>query len=404
MTTGGDSSKPDFLAFASNAKDIAVLKEFAAAHNWSDNVVFQGDIRTGADFLRSNGSPTLLLVEIPSAEEAPALLDVLADVCDPETKVIITGDVNEYSFYCWLTDIGVFSYLLKPLTLPMLESAYAKSVEPPPSAGKVEKQPAKVIAVLGTRGGVGATTVTLNLAGIIAASTKKSVALVDIDPQEGSISLQLDIEPSRGLRDALEKPDRIDALFIERVMTKPLKNLSVLSAEESLQERLSVHDHAADTLLRELRAKFDVVILDIPRYLNPFSRQCIKQADHILLVTELSLLCLRDALRLGDLLRDVLKLKPPVLVAQRVGSAAKYEMQPGEFEKGINGKIAYRIPFAPDVFMQIGNEIPAVKFRGNPATKQLFALAESLVPEAKGKVEVKETKSFSLFKKGKKEE
>ena len=102
--------------------------------------------------------------------------------------------------------------------------------------------------------------------------------------------------------------------------------------------------------------------------------------------------------------RNDRKLKPPIVVASRVGVAGKYEMQAGEFEKGINGKIAHRVPYAPDVYMQISNEIPAVKQRGHAATKALYALAEQLVPEAKGKVEVKETKSFSLFKKGKKEE
>ncbi len=241
---------------------------------------------------------------------------------------------------------------------------------------------------MGTRGGVGATTVTLNLAGIIADLSKKQVALVDIDPQEGSIALMLDIEPSRGLRDALEKPDRIDSLFIERVMSKPLKNLAVLSAEESLHDRINIHDDAADTLLKEVREKFDVVVLDIPRYLSPFARQCLKQADHVVLVTELTLLSLRDALRLGDLMRETLKIKPAVIVANRVGFAPKQEMQPVDFEKGVGTKIARSIPFAPELFMQIGvsNEIPPLKMKSPCRCSSRYCkhLAEQLVPEAKG--------------------
>lgn len=398
--SGSDKSsvKPPLLAFVSTEKDLETLKAFALSHQWADAGIQQGDIKTAAEFLKAHTSPELLVVEIPSAQEAPELLDALANVCDPDTKVITTGNINEYSFYCWLMDLGIFSYLLKPLTAQALENAYLKSVEPPAAIAKQEKPPGKVIAVMGTRGGVGATSLTINLAGIIADLSKKHVALIDIDPQEGSVALALDIEPSRGLRDALEKPDRIDSLFIERVMTKPLKNLSVLSAEESLQERLNIHDHSADALLKELRAKFDVVILDVPRHLNIFGRACLKQAEHVVVVTDLTLLSLRDALRLGDMMRESLKMKPPIMVANRMGFASKHEMQVGDFEKGINGKISYRVPFVPDVYMQIGSDIPALKQKSHAAVKPLYELAAQLVPEAKQKsAGQKESKKFSLM-------
>jgi len=395
--------RPPLLAFVSDSADIGTLKAFANAHQWADDGIHQGDIRTAAQFLKSHTSPVLLVVEIPSASEAPALLDALADVCDAGTKVITIGAVNEYSFYCWLMDLGIFSYLLKPLTVPMLENAYLKSVEPAATVATREKQPGRIIAVMGTRGGVGTTTVSLNLAGIMAGHSGKLVALVDIDAQEGSIALALDIEPSRGVRDALEKPDRIDSLFIERVMSRPIKNLSVLSAEESLQDQLNVHDSAAEALIRELRDKFAVVVLDIPRHLTPFGRQCLAYADQVVLVTELTLLSLRDALRLSDLMRESLKMKPPVIVANRMGFAPRHEMEADDFERGINGKIAHRVPFAPDVFMQVSSDIPALKQKVHAAVKPLYALAEQLVPETGGKAETQKRNPLDLFRKRKKE-
>jgi len=399
-TSSGDSSaKPPFLAFVTDGADIETLKTFAGTHQWSEGGIYQGDIRTAAQFLKSNPSPVLLVVEIPSAAEAPALLDALADVCDPDTKVITIGTVNEYSFYCWLMDLGIFSYLLRPLTVQMLEGAYLKSIAPSLSVVSREKQPGKIIAVMGTRGGVGTTTISLNLSGIIAEQSGKPTALVDIDPQEGSIALQLDIEPSRGLREALERPDRIDSLFIERVMTKPLKNLSVLSAEESLQDSLTIHNAAADALLKELRGKFSVIILDMPRYLNAFSKQCLKQADAVVLVTELTLLSLRDAMRLSDMMRESLKMKPPLIVANRIGLAPKYEMEIGDFEHGVNGKVAHRIPFAPEVFMQVSSDIPVLKQKAHAAVRSISALAEQLVPEAKGKVIMPKKNPLDVFTK-----
>ena len=394
-----NQDKPPFMAFATDAKDIEVLKEFAASKGWSQADIHQGDIKTATEFLKKHTSPVLLFVELPSAAEAPALLDTLADVCDPDTKVITTGTINEYSFYCWLMDIGIFSYMLRPITLQALDTNYDKSIASPSSGSRVGKSPGKIIAVIGTRGGVGASTISLNLAGAIADLSRKQVALVDVDPHEGTIALALDIEPSRGMRDALEKPDRIDSLFIERVMSKPLKNLSVISAEESLNEHVATHENAANALLKELRDKFDVVVLDVPRHLNAYARQCLKHADHVVMVTELTLLSLRDALRLSDVLRETLKMQPPLIVVNRAGFIPKHEMQVADFEKGVSAKIAQRIPFAPEMFMQIGTEIPSIKMKSHAALKPLHGLVEQLLPDVKPRSGGKDAKKGFFSKK-----
>jgi pilus assembly protein CpaE len=392
-----------FLAFAKDAADLETLKAFAEAHQWHATCIQQGDIKTATQYLKDNAAPSLLLVEIASAAEAPALLDGLAEVCDASTKVIVIGSINEYSFYCWLTEIGISSYLLKPLTAPMLDAALAKSVEKTSGAGKTEKPLAKTIAVLGARGGVGASTVALNLAGVIAEQSKKKVALADMDAQEGTIALTLDLEPSRGFREALEKPDRVDSLFIDRVMSKPHKYLSILSAEESLQERLAIHENAASALIKEMRDKFDVVVMDIPRYLSPFGRACLAEADNVVVVAELTLASLRDTLRISDLMRESLKMKPPVIVINRKG-ATKHEMKAGDFEKGVNAQIAHSISFAPDLFMPVSTDIPALKVKTHAAVKPLYQLAEQLVPEAKSSLIVKESKKLGGLFKGKKKD
>ncbi len=367
---------------------------------WSQADVHQGDILTAVDYLKKHKSPVLLLVEIPNAADAPAQLDALADVCDPDTKVITAGLINEYSFYCWLMDIGIFAYMLRPLAIPALDANYDKSIAPPSSGAKAGKAAGKIISVIGTRGGVGASTISLNLAGIIADLSRKQVALVDVDPHEGTLALALDIEPSRGMRDALEKPDRIDSLFIERVMNKPLKNLSVMSSEEAMHELVVPHESAAHSLIKELRDKFDVVVMDVPRHLTPYIRQCLKLSDHVVMVAELSLLSLRDALRLSDVLRESLKAKPPVIVVNRAGAFPKHEMPLADFEKGVSAKIAQRVPFAPELFMQIGTEIPVLKTKSHAAVKPIQALAEQLIPEAKTrKAPEKESGKFSFLKK-----
>jgi pilus assembly protein CpaE len=391
--------KPPFIAFASDAKDIETLKEFATSRQWSLDDIQQGDIRTATEFLKNHPSPALLLVELPSASEAPAQLDALAEVCDPDTKVITIGAINEYSFFCWLMEIGIFSYMLRPLTVQALDANYDKSLAPATGNARHGKPPAKVIAVIGTRGGVGASTISLNLAGIIADASRKQIALLEVDPHEGALALALDIEPSRGMRDALEKPERIDSLFVERVVSKPLKNLAVISSEETLHEQVDAQENAADALIRELRNQFDVVVMDVPRHLNAYARQCMKHAGQVVVVTELTLLSLRDALRLSDIIRETLKMQPPVIVVNRAGASPKQEMQVADFEKGVNSKVAQKIPFAPDLFMQIGTEIPVLKMRSHAAVPPMQELAQLLIPEAKPRAAAKGAKKGGLFSK-----
>ncbi len=391
------NTRPDFLAFAAE-EDVAQLRAFAAKHGWHESTVLTGDIHTATEYLKNHSSPQLLLVDLHSVDGAAADIDALADVCEAGTKVVVTGSVNEYSFYCWLTEIGISSYLLKPLSVQALETAYQKSQQSAAAPAVPEKKKAKVIAVVGARGGVGASTLAINIAGLAAEVAGKEVALIDAEMQEGTIALTLDIEPTRGMRDVLEKPERIDDLFAQRVMTKIGNNLSVLCAEEPMSDRITLHDNAASTLLDSLHAKFDVVVVDLPRYLSPFGRSVLEQTAHVVLVADMTLASLRDTLRIGDLLRDAAHITSLLPVANRVGQGKGQEVPKADFEKGIGAELAGYIPFAPEVFMHIGNDIPVVKNKNHAASKALRAFAAQMLPELEEKTEAKKLLGLDFLK------
>lgn len=399
------SAKVPFYAFVTQEADVAAIKAFAEKKGLPAGGVLQGDASAAAEFLKSNPPSTVLMVEVPSAEAAPALLNGLADVCDPTTKVIVVGSINEYSFFCWLTEIGISSYLLKPLTGQMLDTAWAKAVEPPPSAaGQPAKAPARFIGFIGTRGGVGSTTLSILFSTMLAQQPAdeegkaKKVALVDLDPQDGSVALLLDIDPSRGLREALERPDRIDSLFLDRVMQKSALGFSVLSAEEGLHEQPHYHAQAPDILVAELQRQFDIVVLDVPRRITPFVRGFLAMCDPIFAVTDLSLLGLRDSLRLSDLFRDYLRIKLPVFIANRAGMAGKHELGKADFKKAVSADVAYQFPFAPEFFVPISADLKIKANKKAAAYKVLEQLVnDTLPPPAKEG----EAKKGGLLKRGK---
>jgi pilus assembly protein CpaE len=387
-------ARSPFLAFVGDAQDQETLKAFAGVRGWPDSGVLQGDIGTAVEFLGKHASPTLLVIEVKDVDAASAQLDALANACEPDTKVVIVGSVNEYSFYCWLMDIGIFSYLLKPLTLAALEGMWQKASEPPPATAKSAREPGRVIGLIGTRGGVGVTSLSIALAACVAGQGKRT-ALVDLDPQDGSVSLLLDLEPSRGFREALEKPDRIDNLFLDRVMNKAEAGMYVLSAEEGLNERVQHHEHAAEALLKELREKFEVVVLDLPRTVNPFYRNCLKLCDQVAVVSDLTLQGLRDGLRLADLFRDFLKIKPPLFIANRAGFAPKFEMTPADYAKGLKQEVKFHVPFAPEIFMDL---TASLKETGAPALKTVRQIAQALLPELAGDDGAPEKRTLPMMK------
>lgn len=379
-----------FQAFLSHTDSQQTVKSYADKNGWSASQVHGGDITAAIAYLKDHPSPDILLVELPSAAEAPALLDKLADVCAPTTKVVATGQINEFSFYRWLTELGIVNYLLQPVKAEELDKT-VQQIKQPVAVTEKKPQLGMLVAVIGTRGGVGATTAAVNLGYILSHEHKKKTAVVDLDPHFGTVAMAFDLEPGRGLKDAFEKPDRVDALFIDRVMIKQSEHLWILSSEEAASDEIKIAPRAAEHLLGFLRNRFSVVVVDIPRHLDDAGRQTLKQADHIIIVSEANLASLRDAMRLSDYCREKLRTKKPLHLLNRIGLAKKYELAKPNFEKSLNDKVSYEIPFIHEAFANSNVGEPMVKTAtGGPAATVYRTMASDLLgggppeEEAKG--------------------
>src|SRR4028119_2494927 len=120
-------------------------------------------------------------------------------------------------------------------------------------------------AVIGVRGGVGASTIATSLAWLLGERARRSTALLDLDVHFGTGALALDLEPGRGLTDAIENPSRLDGLVIERAMGRANEKLCILSAEAPLNQPLINDGTAYFQLQEEIRNAFEATVLDLPR-------------------------------------------------------------------------------------------------------------------------------------------
>ncbi|MEM8915286.1 MAG: hypothetical protein AAGC83_05565, partial [Pseudomonadota bacterium] len=236
-----------------------------------------------------------------------------------------------------LTSIGVTDYLVKPVDAQDLRRSLlaAESTE---SRGDVQAD-GRLITITGVRGGAGSSSVALGVAQQLSLGGKRQVALVDLDVYFGTLALSLDLEPGRGLRNALEHPDRIDALFVASALVNLSDSLFILGGEEPLDDLIYIQPEAIVSLIEELRRIFDLVVVDIPRHLVPYSHPIYEASEAAAIVTDLSLAGLRDTMRVRELISNARPGTTPLVVGNRLGYGKHFELDMAEFCKTLGGPL-----------------------------------------------------------------
>lgn len=333
-----------FLAFCMDPASNAAVDRAVGDMMLPHTSIRKGGVKDAVRYLSEHPSPKLLMVDISGSDLPLSDIDNLADVCEPGVTVIAIGERNDCGLFRDLLHHGVADYLVKPLSPSLLQRAIGNVAERE-EAAKSNSKLGKLVAVMGARGGVGATTIATSFSWIVAQQRRRRVALVDLDLQFGTVALSLDIEPSHGLREALENPDRIDSLFMDRVMTQHSDRLFVMSAEESPDETLLLDFGAVELLINELRSKFHYVVVDLPRNATPSTHQVLESATDLILVSDFSLAGMRDTMRTLGFLPTLNASSNVMIVVNRAGEHKQGEMPRSEFEKGIGRKIDFILPF-----------------------------------------------------------
>ena len=363
-----------FMAFVSDDQAEAAVSEAARRLLLPFASVQRGGIQAAIKKLGENRSPKFLLVDLSDSELPLSDMNMLADVCEPGVTVIAMGSRNDVGLFRDLLASGVSDYLVKPVTPELIQNALGKIVE----TGQPQAQPTaiaqklgRLVAVMGTRGGVGASTVAVNCAWFLANEVKRRVALVDLDLQSGTTALYLDVEPSHGLREALEDPTRIDSLFIERVATKAGERLIVLSGEEPLDLPVAMDVPGVEALIAELRQQFHYVVVDAPRQFGPVAKHILETASSLVLVTDLTLPAVRETTRILQLANAQGSRAGRVVVANKTGQYGAGLVTKDEFQRQTGHGIDHEIPFD-------AKAVTESLLNGQPIVQQTGAIAKSL--------------------------
>jgi pilus assembly protein CpaE len=350
----GMALRDPFAAFVCDEATAELLRPIAVEHGWAPEKVNKGGLRNAVQSLSVSASPNILFVDLSESGDPLNDINALAEVCEPGTVVIAAGQVNDVRLYRDLVASGIQDYLLKPFSAEQLRDTFANAqltISGPRVNEPSIERPHVLAAVIGVRGGVGASTIATSVAWLMGDKASRSTALLDLDIHFGTGALSLDLEPGRGLTDAIENPSRIDGLFIERAMVRANEKLSVLSAEAPINQPMLTDGSAFFQLQEEMRAAFETTILDLPRPMLVQYPHLVNDAHVCIVVVELTLAATRDAIRILSWLKSNAPQAKVVVVANRVSTGAQ-EITRKDFEKSIERGIDIVIPFDPKAATQ----------------------------------------------------
>jgi pilus assembly protein CpaE len=340
------------MAFVADGESEALLTSCLARLSVANPLIRRGGLPSAIRYLGTERSPESMIVDISGAEMPASQIHDLLELCEPGVTVIAIGDRNDVGLYRDLVRAGVSEYIVKPVTAQLLANAL---IGTPASSegGPISRKLGKVVAVVGSRGGVGATTLAIQLALYFANQQNRRVVLLDLDLHTGDCALALDLKPTPGLREALTNPSRIDSVFLDRMMAIHGDRLFVLSAEEPLRADATFTAEAVHTLVGVLRSQFHYIIVDVPRISASPYWQALDTADLRIIVADQTLRSVRDTVRLREGFGATSAEHSNMLVVNRSGESGRRGMTLKDMAK-VKLQPNFVIPFRPSLFIGAG--------------------------------------------------
>jgi len=353
--------------------------------------VQMGGVGAAIEAYQSAPTPNVIMLETETRSQNVLIgLDRLASYCDAGTRVIVIGQVNDVTLYRELVRRGVSEYLISPVETLQAVRAICGLFAAPDA-----KPVGRVVAVVGAKGGVGASTIAHNIAFTMARDLTLDAVVTDLDLAFGTAGLDFKQDPPQGLAEAVFSPDRIDTAFVDRLLAKCTDHLSLLAAPATLDRVYDFGADAFDAIFDSLRATVPCVVLDVPHQWTGWSKQTLIGADDILIVAAPDLANLRNTKNIYDLLKASRPNDhPPHYCLNQVGVPKRPEIKATDFAKALEDEPAAIIPFEPQLFGSAANNGQMIaEISSNHRTAEIF---RQLAQQLTGRAEQKKQRSGLL--------
>ena len=358
--------------------------------------IHMGGVSKAVDQFQSASTPNLIILETAAGGlDIFAQLGQLAEVCDPSTKVVIIGQVNDIVLYRELIKQGISEYIVRPNSpLQIIKTIADLYVDP--SAPPI----GRTIAFVGARGGAGSSTIAHNVGWCTAEEYKSDTVILDLDLPFGTASLDFDQEASAGLVEALTSPERLDDVLLERLLQKHTDHLSLFTAPSMLdRDFVDLDDQAFESVIDIVRGVAPTIVVDVPHIWTNWSKRILTSADEIVVVATPDYASFRNAKNLIDILNGA---RPndsaPKLILNMFDPKAPV-IQPDQYAEHVGIEPTHVFNWEPQLFATAATNVsPITEVNAKSKTAQgLIDLSGQLLGRSEAKTKKPKFSLADLF-------
>lgn len=366
----GDREAPRFLAYVKDQESHDTVTEVIDDMMLPFAEVRYGTTKDAAKAVDRRGGPRVLLADVDDSEVPLSDVESMLEVCEPAVKVIVVGRSASLGLFRELMRAGVTDYVVKPLTKDLVQRAvHVANTGEDPEHGR--GRTGRVMAVMGVRGGVGASTLAASVGWTLASVQRRRVVLVDMDMHTGALGTLFNVRSGHALRNALEAPSQITQEQLERSVTRVSERLYLLDSEEPIGEPVEFDAEGADTLLDMLSQLFHFVIVDLPHSPDPLHQHLLREAQVRVLVAEPTVLAARDAMRRAALITLEAPGYRTYLILNRRWHPSSSDVAPEAFRKTVNKAVDFELPYGK-------GQVAAALNAGEPLAQRSGAVSRAL--------------------------
>ena len=348
----------------------------------------------------SQTTPEIAIIDIDSDEEKAMQLVKSISKTHPTIGVIVVSSQTDGQMILRAMRSGAREFLTSPIQIDELVGALDRVAAN--SNGKQRSNAGNIIAVAGASGGVGNTSIAVNLAVALATNPERSVVLIDLDLALGDADVFLDMIPDYTLLDVAQNISRLDLALLRKSLTKHESGVFLLPRPVQIEDMSSISNDDLKRVIGLLKASFTHLIIDLSKSYSRLDITALESADSIVLLTQLDLPCLRNVVRLLSSLETYDNVNDKIrIVVNRVG-LDKMQISSTKAEETIDRDIFWRIPNNYPVISECRNNgVPLLENAKNAAiTQSICELAEKLsgdFEDDEGKSNKKDRMSWLKF-------
>lgn len=299
----------------------------------------------------------------------------------PECSILVISSSTDSQLILQAMRAGVKEFLTQPVRTEDLVSAIDRISESRFGRGEGKSRGCQVISVCGATGGVGSTSIAVNLGCVLAQDPNNSVCLVDLDLALGDADVFLDTIPEYTIADVAQNIARLDFGLLKRSLTKHASGLYLLPRPVQLQDSNDITPDDVQRMIGLLKATFTQVIIDNSKSFTPLDFIAMQMANDVLMVTQLDLPCLRNVVRLLSSFQQQEGLKEKVkILVNRVGIDSSGHISLKKAQETFGQEIFWQLPNDYRVMVDVRNNgVPLIEQAPRAGlTQSIIGLANAL--------------------------